>query len=188
MARPGKLEALGSAATPLHANELGRLRSVIAPAIGSFFHERIFGRVGVFSTDATTVSENSPSPWLLAGLVMHSVGDVVRAIHLRPPQICVILESSERLERALSFHLGGYRLRSQDGDYDVKPRILLLAKSAGEAGLEVADFILHAGGGNVREWLRTGANPQRKDFKAVFEPEHVSHEYVKYIDLLSASG
>jgi hypothetical protein len=55
-----------------------------------------------------------------------------------------------------------------------------MPKSAGQAGLEIADFVMYAVGGRTRERLE-GRHATRADFKCVFDD--VDSRFVSFIEI-----
>lgn len=174
---------LGSADASLHASDLGQLRNVVAPEIGEIFHKNRFGRIAVVATASSAIPPDMPGPWLLAGAVMHRVGRLIAALQVRPSQVWIALEDSERLGHRLAFHLSRYRLEGLAGDYSCRPEIRLMHKKSAEPGLEVADFIMHAAGGSAQKRSELARDPRRKDFHAVFRPRDVPGPLVEYKEI-----
>jgi hypothetical protein len=104
--------------------------------------------------------------------------------------IHIVIESSTRGDPLAVRYLAGY----QEVHIDVGDQTHLCpvqkyfaAKSAGLAGLEVADFIVQAAGASVRlEASHPGRGIDRLDFRAVFRS--VPRQLASYIDIRSASS
>ena len=84
---------------------------------------------------------------------------------MRCERIWIILESSERADPVVKGHFG--KLTSIDAVQTLPVEHRLMAKSANEPGLEVADFIVSAASSEVQRHLR-GKLGRAPDFRDVF--------------------
>jgi hypothetical protein len=94
-------------------------------------------------------------------------------------QVKIIFESSERADRKIHDECGGFTFYR--GDKNIPVECYFMPKAAGEPALEVADFIMHAIGRQVRQNLKSRAIFV-PDFRAVFH--QVDHQrLVSYIEV-----
>jgi hypothetical protein len=89
---------------------------------------------------------------------------------LRAQAVVVLMEASQRTDRlAMRFLTNkSYRYTKDGGQTIGKIHTMLVDKSRGVCGVDVADFTLHAAAGMARARLM-GRPTQRADFDAVFK-------------------
>src|SRR5262245_18348862 len=161
----------GSDDTPLHAWRFGRsaTKEQIG-TVGEFFRAQPFARLGAILTidtamtiDPALASEREPIQTTIATVLMKRIADIARWTPFQ--ELHVILESSERADPSVEKAFQGFGLQRDGNPIPVK--CSFMSKSAGEPGLEVADFVMHAVGRQARHKLqrREGVVP---DFKAIF--------------------
>jgi hypothetical protein len=98
-------------------------------------------------------------------------------------EVALVFESSQRADEGIEAAFQGLSLSEEEGPLRV--RFFFMSKSAGEAGLEVAVFIVHA----VSRQARNGAGRPSDflpDFRAVFhgrDPREVSFVNVRCAEL-----
>jgi hypothetical protein len=104
---------------------------------------------------------------------------------VQPTEIVLIVENSERIEFDLLRHFSTYRFGN--GEIEIQPKVLLASKEVRASCVEVADFVIHPAGAQVRNRLKGFTNNERiirKDFSTVFH--QVDSRLVSYVELLSA--
>jgi hypothetical protein len=82
-------------------------------------------------------------------------------------------------------HFSAYRIGN--GEIEIQPKVLLASKKVRATCVEVADFVIHPAGAQVRNRLlgfKHMNNIIRKDFDAVFH--NIDSKLVSYTELLSA--
>lgn len=132
-------------------------------ALDQFFRSNPFARLGAMvSVRANKPASLDPLP-IIAGTLMKRIADIAQ--HLQFDQIHVIFESSGRADPLVESAMAGLGLQV-DGK-QVPFECYFMPKQAGEPGLEVADFVMHTVGGQVRSRLK-GRAGFRLDFQSVF--------------------
>jgi hypothetical protein len=157
----------GGRSVRLHAAEIDRSNSAGISAIGDFFRELEFGRIAVALTVRTGRPAELPPYQVAASALLPRLVAVVRWIE-RVDSIALVVEQSSRGDRLAKQYLSGWRYwREASGEKVYIPVSRhLMPKSAGQAGLEIADFVMYAVGGRTRERLE-GRHATRADFKCV---------------------
>jgi len=155
----------GSPGVQLHANSFPRESTSEQQAlVGAFFQSQPFGRFGAVLSTSTNLHPQM-SPIQTIARVMRNRFAQISA--WQPfSSIAIIFEASERADRLIERAFGELQA-SIDGN-PVPIECFFMPKSAAEAALEVADFIVHAIGGQARANLLAQA-PLRRDFRSVFD-------------------
>jgi hypothetical protein len=94
----------------------------------------------------------------------------------------LLFEESERGNRIVNSIFPKAQLHRviNDQKQEIPLEGYFLPKSGGEAGLEVADFVIHTAGANVRDRLK-GRKDNRKDFEIIFN--QVDQNLVSYLEI-----
>lgn len=154
----------------LHAADL-RPSAEGAQAIGDFFRERRFGRVAALISNRTDISVEHHRYQLTVTALVKRI-DAVALTFWPFSSALIVIESSARADRLAKHFLGPYDRFVAEADgiqAKIPVRTAFSQKSTSLAGLEVADFVMHAAGGAVRVGGRRGR--QRKDYVAVFKSQ-----------------
>lgn len=174
----------GGAETQLHAADIKKPTIEQLEALERFFSKIPFFRFATMSAQTFDNQTEETNIHLLSLSIMNQVGKF--ATMVQPSGIIFIIEASERIERSLLKHLSAYRYGN--GDIDFQPQILIASKQSKASCVEIADFVIHPAGAQVRNRL-TGninfENPIRKDFSAVFHK--IDNRLSEYQELLSAA-
>jgi len=167
----------------LHASELNSPSPAQLQALEMFFKNLPFFR---FATIASKTVENETIETivhLVSIIVMQQVASFAKWV--QPTEIVFIIENSQRIDKDLRKHFGTYRFGN--GEIEIQPKVLLAKKDVRASCVEVADFVIHPAGAQVRNRLRGFRdlkNLIRKDFAAVFH--NVDSKLVDYRELLAA--
>ena len=167
----------------LHASKLRNPSQVQVEALGVFFKNLPFFRFATVSARTARNETIETIVHLVSVMVMQQVAAFAQ--RTQPSAIVFIIETSERVDRALRMHFGAYRFGN--GEIEIQPSVLLASKDARASCVEVADFVVHPAGAQVRNRLRGFKNLHniiRKDFDAVFHT--VDRKLVDYRELLEA--
>jgi hypothetical protein len=170
-----------AAGRPLHAAELRTPTPEQMSALGDFFREGMFSRLAVMSRVTATKPESMSMIDVVAITLLNQAAKIAGQYLF--DSIGFIFEVSDRTEQAVGRAFTRFGLKDE---HDRPIRILwnFLPKSAQEPGLEVADFVLHAAGGQVRHRL-AGKMGSRRDFASVFQG--LPPKMVQFIEVDSLS-
>jgi hypothetical protein len=150
----------GSPDTPLHANTFGHFATQQnIQAVAEFFRLQPFARFGaIISTSTTLADELGPVP-TIAKVLQARIADIARWTVF--DSLAVIFESSQRADRLIENAFQGFAL--EEGGKPIPVECYFMSKEHAEPALEVADFVMHAVGRQVRQNLK-----KRGDFLADF--------------------
>lgn len=160
----------------MHAHELKPSQRQLK-GLSSFFRSWPFLRVAALvsrrSNSATQATALSACCDFVSAALQHF------AVNGRTPKLVFVLERSQQRETATTRFLRQRAVLVPDhrSGQRVPVTVSVMAKADCEAGLEVADFIMHAAGGQVRSGSLDGAR-HRKDFQAVFSD--VDQSWVRF--------
>jgi len=150
----------------LHAKDLRPTREQLM-ALEYFFTQFQFFRIAAITSKEAQLPSGLVVYHMVATCLRERIIQVAKWTPLT--RLAVILEASQRADalanRYLRFNL---QITDIDGKRTLPTDYFLMPKSANEPGLEVADFIMHAAGGQTKSRLNGAREPGRKDFKVVF--------------------
>lgn len=150
----------GSPDEPLHAAKFGRDATADQiEAVANFFRTQQFGRLGAIVTEEATLHEELSRVQTIAKVLQSRIVEIARWTTFG--SVAVIFEASERANRLIQDAFQGFVL--EEGGKPIPVDCYFMPKSAGEPGLEVADFVMHAVGRQARQNLR-----ERGQFKLDF--------------------
>jgi hypothetical protein len=152
----------GSADAPLHAAELRRVRENLA-AVSRFFLTRGIARVAVAATTQTKFHVDMHTMVPVIGMLKAQIGRV--AARVPCTTMALVFESSQRGDPLIMQHFEELQLPANGKLLPTEH--CFMPKSAGEPGLEIADFIVNAAGSQARRQLR-GTPGFAQDYEAVF--------------------
>ncbi|MGJ0515086.1 MAG: DUF3800 domain-containing protein [Methylomicrobium sp.] len=180
-----KDQYFGGADSTLHANELRSPSKDQLNALGQFFGLRHFARLAAVAS-GRSVLPNDYSPYQIVSRAFLARVERI-ALRFSFSHIALLAESSERANSLAERHVGPYN--KADVEYfgrtvHVPIDHYFVPKSMNEPGIEIADFVMHAVGGQVRSECSGLARGFRKDFTAVFQD--VPRELVEYINIKQA--
>jgi hypothetical protein len=155
----------GSANTPLHASTLDTVvdgRGEAAAIIAQFF-KLPFYRFAATLSKLTTLPDDISAIRAIREVTELRINEIVRRTLCR--EVKVIFEASERadplIEKAFE------NLQARRGWKDIPTQCYFMPKAANDPGLEVADFVMHAVGRQMRQNLKE-RDRFRLDYQAVF--------------------
>ncbi len=163
-----KRHHFGGVDVAMHACDLRSPTPDQLGALGDFFNADCFTRVVAVASSKTAFPDGIP-PFLP---IARSLLKRIERAALRFPitSIALILESSTRADSLANRYLGPFdTARIEYSKYTVSVPVhrYFLSKKFREPGLEIADFIMNAVGGQARSRLKDPLSPVRKDFAAV---------------------
>jgi hypothetical protein len=138
-------------------------------AIGQFFHDHCFGRVAAVLTDRALLDPSLKLYAIVARSLLERIAEIAR--HHPISNVALVFEESTRTDALAATSFEGYRLQiGQMGQpvRQVSVQKFRMAKSSGEAMLEVADFVMHTAGNEARTRMDGAVPSGRKDFDVVF--------------------
>jgi len=180
-----KASAFGGRDQPLHAVEVERaVTPVQIQALKAFFETAAFFRLAAVLSDSTRVTGVINLYEAAAGALLRCVGCVLE----REPaaRVVLVFESSQRgdpLAKAF-FPLAEVTRFANECGESIPIFCARMTKADREPGLEVADFIAHTSGAQVRRDRQPG-QPRRRDFDAIFNV--VDGRLVEFMALRSAA-
>lgn len=159
----------GGADKPLHANKLRTPSIEQLGALNHFFTKFHFCRIAAIVSDKTVFCGNCNPYEIVAGALKNRILDVFKW-QQSLKRLVLIFEDSQRGNRLAVRNFSNFNELLVDDIEIIKIEKFFMPKSLNFPGLEVADFIMHAAGGQTRTRLKSGAKkPNNKDFKAVFQ-------------------
>ena len=173
----------GGKQVALHASDLKNPSKEQLSALKDFFTKLPFFRFACMSANSFENQTEETNVHLLSKSVMDQVCEFVTLV--QPSQIIFIIENSERIGKSLLMHFSAYRY--SNGDIDFSPQVLMADKKTKATCVEVADFVVHPAGAQVRNRLKGFPNSNnivRKDFEIVFY--EIDNKFSSYRELLSA--
>jgi hypothetical protein len=162
----------------LHANELRTPTKNQLKALSSFFALRNFARLAAVASGKSLLP-NDYSPYQIVSRAFLARVERI-ALSFTFSRIAILVESSERANALAERHVGPYN--KADVEYFGRTMRVpidhyFVPKAMNEPGVEIADFVMHSVGGQVRTQC-AGLTGFRKDFTAVFRdapPELVQY-------------
>jgi hypothetical protein len=141
----------GSPDTPLHANEFaGFATPANIAAVAEFFSANPFARFGaIISTETALADGLGPVP-TIANVLQARIADMARWTTF--DSLAVIFEWSDRADRLIEAAFQGFSLEERRPPIPVE--CYFMRKHHAEPALEVADFVIHAVGRQVRQNLK----------------------------------
>ena len=132
---------------------------------------------------STILEPDLPASQLVARQVLDRIARLVGRFGCNG--VVLVLEESQRTDRLAATYFSGYDLevRSSSGPRPLEMLRFRMPKAAAEPFLEVADFVVHAAGGQVRSHLKGLAWGARRDYRAVFGI--TDQTLVEFIEALS---
>lgn len=173
----------GGAEQKLHASELKKPTIEQLNALKYFFSKFPFFRFAVMAAKTLENQTIETNLHLVCHSVLQRVAEFAKWV--QPTEIVIIAENSDRIQKYLLKHFSAYRIGN--GEIEIQPRVLLASKEVRVTCVEVADFVIHPAGAQVRNRLRGFKDINsiiRKDFDAVFH--NIDSKLVSYTELLSA--
>jgi hypothetical protein len=175
-----KEDYFGGHNVALHAADMHSITKVQIEALGNFFNTYPFSRFFAILKITTYIHKYLTPYQLISGAFSKRIEKISSYYPFQ--SIVMIFESSERTDLIAAEHFGSWRF-IVDGE-EVPINRFRMDKSAREPGLEVADFIVHTAGSQVRNRL-TGKKGWRKDFETIFH--NVDERLVSYLEIDSAN-
>jgi hypothetical protein len=158
-----KAKSFGGADTPLHASELHNPSPDQIKGLCNYFQANKFFRLYEIIKSTTPFPKDLVPYQIIAMGLLERIREIATMCPL--DSIAMIFESSERADNLIGKYFSAYQFEI-DGKAISFDRYRML-KTSKEAGLEVADFIIHTAGAQVRARMNNNS-AQRKDYACVF--------------------
>lgn len=173
---------------PLHAAQIGQLPLEKAAILGDFFTKGKFGRLATVVSNRALLEDDLPPYRIVARKIIDQISRFVS--RFKCDGVVIIIEESERTDVLAAAFFEGYDIMLSN---DFEPRKIpflkfRMPKKAAEPLLEVADFIVHVAGLQVRDVVYHGREwGQRRDFRTVFLPEsELGDSRVEFFEIIAA--
>jgi hypothetical protein len=156
----------GSPDAQLHAHKFARTRKTgDVEAVAAFFREPFWRFGAVFTIETQfNLPEEIGRIRAMKGVLQKRIADIVQ-MTLRK-EVKVIFEASERTDKLIQEAFQDFEVYR--GEKNIPSELYFMRKSAASPAMEVADFIMHAVGGQMRHNL-TQRGSFRQDFRSVFQ-------------------
>lgn len=163
--------------TNLHACDLRNPTSRQLYALNAFFKDMMFSRFASVLSINTLIDPNiyiedtaqkDTIHEIVVKNVLNRIAEVAKYHTFK--KIIIIREESQRTDKLVFQHMKGMKFKIERSDFHFydSPLIFNMAKSEREPGLEVADFIIHTAGTQVKRNMSDKKINERKDFKIIF--------------------
>jgi hypothetical protein len=158
-----KDQHFGGAGTPLHASDLRAPAAEQLAALNNFFESQTFARFAVTMTCKSQLPSGIKPIQVMPGLLRRRWEELTPRFVPLPIEVAFIHEASDRGDELLEQYFGPSIVTIDGKQVNVHHGIL----PKGDEALEVADFVVHAAGGQARHGIKPD-RPVRRDFEAVF--------------------
>lgn len=165
---------------PLHAAKLHNPTKDQVEALEHFFTKFPFYRLAVMAASTFANTTEAPLIQLVCRALWERIVEIAK--WSQPTDVVVVIEQSERIKREVWGYLAGYDIGHEC--IRITPRLFLAQKTAMQPFMEVADFVMHPAGTQVRNRLK-GRFGIRQDFAAVFH--RVDRRLSHYVEILGAN-
>ena len=181
-----KSECFGDENFPLHASDLTEPTDQQIQGIANFFRTNQFARLASVIKDTSALVGEFSAYQAIALSLQQRFCEIASRTNQIPDKVFFIFEDSERGNNLAQQHFGFPSLYFNSQPVPVEWRFM--PKSAGDPGLEVADFIMNAAGGQARI-NRNGGGRTRRDCAPIFrEVPSVLVSYMEIDEFKKADG
>ncbi|MCJ7790771.1 MAG: DUF3800 domain-containing protein [Candidatus Atribacteria bacterium] len=154
----------------LHAKDLFQPTMTQINAISDFFKKNKFARIAAVMSYKTINKTEYDIYNIVTSTLYKRILDVAKWTCFN--SIILIVEDSERCNSLAKKFFPSYKFEEYDYKLNKKTNLpskyLFLSKDKFEPGMEVADFIIHTAGAQLRDRINK-KNLNRKDFEVVFQ-------------------
>ena len=159
-----KNDYFGGADKPLHASELKSPTPQQFKALNDFFKDNSFFRIAGIACKNSTIDSDIGIYEIVATCLIKLITKIRIG---KITSIALIIEESSRDYKLVKRYFKPHKIMTPEGE--MPTRYFLGGKSLNLSGLEVADFIVHTAGAQVRNRFINKSNRDRKDFKVIFK-------------------
>lgn len=169
--------------TPLHATDINKPTKDQLSALEFFFTKSPVFRFATMSAISFDNGSGTDNLHLLVQSVMHQVCEFASIV--KPTEVVFIVEDSQRIGKAMRSYFSAYQFGTDEGV--IPSKVMYATKDKCMSLLEVADFVVHPAGTQVRNRIKgrfPKSGPIRKDFEIVFHK--ADRRLCSYQEMLSA--
>lgn len=153
----------------LHAKDLFQPKKIQINAISDFFKKNKFARIAAVMSNKTINNTEYDIYNLISRDLYERILDVAKWTCFN--RVIFILEDSERCNSLAKKFIPSYKFEEYNNKLNKKIEIpseyFFCGKERVEPGMEVADFVIHTAGAQLRDRI-SKKNLNRKDFEVVF--------------------
>ena len=148
----------------LHASELSTPTPQQLEALNDFFKNNSFVRVAGIACKNTTLDGDIGVYEIVAICLLNLITKIRMG---KITSVALIIEESSRDYKLIKRYFAPHKIMTEDGE--MPTRYFFGGKSLNLSGLEVADFIVHTAGAQVRNRFINKSKKDRKDFEVIFK-------------------
>ena len=168
----------------LHATDLEMTSKKGIKMIAGFFSASVFARLCAITSEPAYFERGILPVEVVCKSLQQRMLEVLnkRTLpYLR--EVHIVFESGHRTDKEVKNYFTGFdKLRR--GRQEIKINFYLMKKSSLEAGIEIADFIMHASGNQVKMPIKKQKRKKRKDWSCIWDTK--SKNISSFMNITSA--
>lgn len=173
----------------LHASELRNPNNAQLKGLNDFFINNDFCRFASVISDRTILNEYGYQDLyrIVASNLLKRICDVAKYFKFK--KVKMIFEESERCRdlQVKNFSNKELKIKRSNKNISIPVETYVMSKKENEAGLEVADFVIHTAGCSVVTFYKYISNwGSRRDFKSIFQS--VNEKMISFFEILEVKN